>query len=889
MKPYEWLLRVYPRHVRDRFGAGMRATFAEDLTRAIARGRVAALVFVAATVVHTLGAGLAERLPRPAAIRSFLSADVRDAVRSLRATPIVTVAAILSLALGIGANTALFSILYSLVLKPLPIEEPERLAVLVGDGWTNPIWEQIRERRSELFDGAFAWAPERFNLAASGPADPVHGGYVSGSLFPTLGLHARIGRLLTPEDDVRGGGRDGYAAVVSHRFWQHRLGGGEDVVGRRLTLDKVSFTIVGVVPERFDGPEIGQRMDVFLPLAAEAAIRGPESTLDGRSSWWLQIMVRLRQGQSVTAASAALNRSLPAIRDATLPSGISAERRARYLSGPFVLTGAASGVSSLRNRFAQPLTIIMIVVGAVLLIACANIANLMLARAASRRHEMTVRLALGASRMRLGCQLFVESLLLAIAGAVAGLALARFGAALLVRQLGSGTSAVTLDLSTDWRVLGFTAAVALSATILFGLAPALGLGRLRASEVLKEQSRSVTGDRRLGLRNLLVVAQVALSFALVAGAGLFVRTFTTLMTVPLGFDPDKLLIVSVDARQTDSSAATELALFQRVASAAAGAPGVSRASLSFMTPMSGRGWNSRIELTGGPVLSGRDQVTWVNAVAPGWFETLGMRILAGRDFTESDVAGSERVAVVNEAFLRRFAGGRAPLGQRMKVMGPGSPQETIIVGVVNDAVYRTARAGVVPTMYLPMTQGGPFGSGFSIVARLGAERHEAERRIAAAVSRVHPKLAVSFRDYSDQVQATVAQERLVAMLAAFFGGLAMVLAALGLYGVTAYSVTRRRPELAVRIALGASTGGVVRLVLGRLTVLLLAGLLIGSGLTLWAGKFIATLLFRVDARDPLTLTGAAAILLTVGLVAGWLPARGLSRLDPTTALRESGR
>ena len=304
MKLYEWLLLVYPRHVRDRFGAGMRAAFAEDYAGVRVRSRRAAFAFIAATVAQTLAAGLAERLPRAASIRSFLSTDVRDAVRSLRATPVVTLAAVLSLALGIGANTALFSILYSLVLKPLPIDEPERLAVLVGDGWTNPIWEQIRDRGSDLFDGAFAWAPERFNLAASGPADPVHGGYVSGSLFPTLGITARVGRLLTPQDDTRGGGPHGYAVVVSHRFWQQRLGGVDHLLGRRLTLDNVPFTVVGVAPEWFGGPEVGQRMDVYLPLAAEAAIRGDESTLDNRSSWWLQIMVRLGRGQTPAAASA---------------------------------------------------------------------------------------------------------------------------------------------------------------------------------------------------------------------------------------------------------------------------------------------------------------------------------------------------------------------------------------------------------------------------------------------------------------------------------------------------------------------------------------------------------------------------------------------------------
>ncbi|CAN5729445.1 hypothetical protein BH24ACI5_BH24ACI5_13830 [soil metagenome] len=596
-------------------------------------------------------------------------------------------------------------------------------------------------------------------------------------------------------------------------------------------------------------------------------------------------MVRLRPGQTLEAGAAGLNAARPAIRDATMPPDADAERRAGYLADRFTLAPAATGMSTLRNRFAQPLAIIMFVVAAVLLIACANIANLMLAPAMSRRHEMTLRLALGASRARLGCQLFIESLLLAVAGAAAGLALVRVGAAILVRQLGTGTNAVTLDPSTDWRVLGFTGAVAVGATLLFGLAPALGLSGLTPGEVLKEQSRTFTADRRFGIRGALVVAQVAMSFALVAGAGLFVRTFTTLVTTPLGFDPQALLIVSLDARNTGVSAADSVPLFQRVADGVTAAPGVSRASLSFMTPMSGLGWNTRIGVTGGPVLGRREQVTWDNAVAPGWFETYGMRLLAGRDFSASDAAGGEHVAIVNETFARRFTAPGNRIGQRMKSTSPGI-QEIVIIGVVNDAVYRTARAGAVATIYLPMTQGGPFGSNVSITARMGADRATVERSVAESVRRIDPKLAVSFRDYSDQVRATVVQERLVAVLSGFFGGLALLLAALGLYGVTSYSVSRRRAELAVRMALGASTGGIVRLVLGRISVVLLAGTAIGLALILWAGQFIGGLLFRVEARDPVTLGGAAIVLILVGMFAGWLPARGVARLDPTTALRE---
>jgi putative ABC transport system permease protein len=887
MRLYTLLLALYPRDVRSRFGAGMRAAFAEDYERARARGRVPALLFLTSTILHTVPAALAERLPRAATLRSFLSADLRDAVRSLRATPVVIAVAVLSLALGIGANTALFSILYSLVLKPLPVAEPHRLAVLAGNDWTNPIWEEIRARQSALFDSAFAWSRERFNLAPSGPADPVDGAYVSGGMFDALGITTVVGRPLTAADDVRGGNAQGYAAVISHRFWTQRFAGSSDAIGRAISVNGVPFTIVGVSPPGFLGPEVGQAMDVFLPLAAEGAIRGINSALDGRSSWWLQVMIRLDPEQTIAGATAALNAARPAIREATIPLDAPEERRAGYLKDDFVLESAATGISPLRNRFAQPLTVIMCVVAAVLLITCANIANLMLARASSRRREMSVRLALGASRLRLGGQVLVESLLLAGAGAVSGLVMAQWGAALLVRQLGTGASSVTLDLSPDWRVLGFTALVALSATLLFGLAPALGLGGVSPGEVLKEQSRSVRGERRFGLRGALVVVQIAISFALVAGAGLFVRTFATLVSTPLGFDPDRLLIVGVDARKVDVPPDQQVAYYQRVTEAIAATPGVSRASLSFMTPMSGRGWNGRVEIEGGPVRTGKEQVAWINAVAPGWFETYGMRLVAGRDIADSDASGGEEIAVVNEAFVRKFAAPGSPIGQRMTLTAGPQKRHRIIVGVVNDAVYRTARAGVVPTMYVPMTQGGPYPSALSVTAKMGSERQSVERSIAETIRRIDPRLAVAYRDYSEQVRSTVAQERLVALLAGFFGGLAMLLAALGLYGVTSYWVSRRRPELAVRMALGASGGRVVWMVVRRIAILLVAGIAIGTALIAWAGKFIATLLFRVDARDPLTIGGAAVILVTVGLLAGWLPARGLSRLDPTTALRES--
>jgi predicted permease len=887
MKRYDWLLTVYPRRFRRQFAPGMRTAFAADYARARAEGRLAALRFLAEASVLALWFGIAEWLPRPQTLRSFLSADVRDAVRALTAAPLITAASVLSLGLGIGANTALFSILNSLVIRELPVRDPQQLVIVGRTSWSNPVWEQVRDRQFDLFESACAWSIERFDLAPSGQVDAVTGAYVSGGFFHTLGIGTIAGRPLVPGDDVRGGGAEGYVAVVSHRFWRQRLGGAEHALARPLQIGGVPYTIVGVAPPSFPGPEVGQTVDVFLPLAAEAAIRGADSQLAGRSSFWLTVMARLRPDQPRQSAAAAVAAVRPAILAATIPAewNAKAEYRANYMNTPMELDPAATGVSTLRDRFEQPLTIILAVVAAVLLIACANIANLQLARAAARRREMSLRVALGASRARLACQVLVESLLVAAAGGAAGLALAHAGAGLLVRQLGSDANSITLALAIDWRVLGFTAAVSLGAMILFGMAPAWGMRQVRPNDALKEQGRSVAGDGPSGFRHALIVAQVALSFALVAGAALFIRTFSILMTTPLGFEASGLVILNVDARRAAIGQEGTAAFAQRIAEVAAAQSGVGRASLSYLTPLSGRNWTHRVQVVDGPTLSRPEQTAAFNAVAPGWFDTYGMRVLNGRDLAPSDVSSGERVAVVNEAFVRRFVGARSPLGHRFKSVGLGALGETTIVGVVNDAVYRTVRTGVVPTVYLPMAQADIHGSGFSVTARLAGSRSQVEQDLSRALGTASPGLSYSFRDYQDQVRATLVQDRIVAMLAGFFGALALLLAALGLYGVSSYAVSRRRPEIAIRMALGATSAGVVRLMLRRVATLIAIGGVLGCVLSLWASKFVAELLFRIDARDPMSLGAAAVMLVTVGLFAGWLPARKAARMDPSAGLR----
>jgi predicted permease len=822
--------------------------------------------------------------------------DFRLAVRTLLATPIVTTVAVLSLALGIGANTAIFSLVDSLILRALPVKEPQRLALVTDDSskginaWTNPIWEQLRARRG-AFDEAFAWSTQRFNLASGGETQFVDGIWASGRMFETLGVPAMLGRTFTEADDRRGGGPDGPVAVISYGFWQRRFAGSADAVGRTLMLERIPFTVVGVTPPDFFGPDVGRQFDVAIPIGVEPLIRGAnESSLDQRSWWWLTVMVRLKPEQSLDAGTAALRGLQPQIRDATLPDWRPSDLE-RYLKEPFTLVAAATGDSSLRQRYRQPLITILVVVALVLLIACANIANLLLARAAARRHEWSVRLALGASRWRLVRLLLAESILLSTAGAGIGLLLAQWGSRLLVRQLSTQTNRVFLDLTLDWRVLAFTTAVAVATALLFGTAPAFRAAEVAPMEAIKEHGRATTGSARFGLANLLVVAQVALSVVLVVAAGLFLRTFSSLANLRLGFDQDRVLIATVNSQRTDIPPADRIATYEQIRERVSSLPGVAAAGVSFITPVSGMTWNNRIAVSGGIELPQRQRLSNFNAVTPGWLSSFGTKILAGRDVSEADRGATARVALVNQAFAVKFLGGANPIGHTVQV-DPGGRKDQApleIVGLVADAVYRSVREPIPPTIYVPLEQFDelrpPTSVGVSVRATAGSPALLA-RSVASAVADVNPDLALTFRPLADQVNASLTQERIVAVLAGFFGALAMLLAGLGLYGITSYAVSRRRTEIGIRMALGAPPRGVIRLILSRVGVLVAAGIVVGTGVSLWASKFVATLLYGLEPRDPTTLAGAALMLAAIGGAAGWLPAWRASRIDPAEVLRE---
>ena len=816
-------------------------------------------------------------------MRTFFSIDWRDALRSLRATPVITAAAVLSLALGIGANTALFTIFNSLLLKTLPVREPQQLAVLDDGSWTYPIWEQVKARGT-MFDGVFAWSNFGIDLAPSGATDMVAGAFVSGRSFEVLGVSAQLGRTITPDDDVRGGGPSGPVAVISHGLWQKRYAGAGDVVGKPISVNRVKYSIIGVTPPEFFGTEVGRNVEVMIPFGTEPLLR--PSALDARSTWWLEIFARLKPGQSLADATSALRGLQPLIRTATLPQDWSDSEKASYLKEPLTIVSAATGRSALRSRFEEPLNVIMAVVGLVLLIACANIASLLVARAVSRRHELSLRLALGASRWRISRQLVAESALMSIAGGAIGLAFAYWGSRMLVRQLTtSATNVVFLDLHFDWRVLGFTALVALMTTTIFGLAPASGTMRIQPNEVLRERGRGVAGDARFGLRNVLVVIQVALSLALVVAAALFGRTLSGLTTRQLGFVPDPVLTISLNAGKTGVPKDQFGPLFDQVVDAVKAVPGVANVGASFTTPVGNAAWNTRLEVPGMPEASSMRPAPWVNTVTPDWFATYGMTIVDGRSIEATDRIGTPKVAVVNQTFATRYFPGRRAVGARFKVDREADDIE--IVGVVADAVYRSLRADMAPTIFFAQDQ-QPAGRDLMLSVRAaGGSPGALTRSIADAIGRVNPLIAMTFRPLSDQIGASLVQERLVATLSGFFGALALLLAGLGLYGVTSHAVSRQRAEIGIRMALGARPAGIVAMVLRRTSWLVGIGVVAGAALSFWGATYLKTLLYGVQPRDLLTFVGAGAVLIAVGLVAAWLPARRAAKVEPTTALRSS--
>jgi predicted permease len=789
----------------------------------------------------------------------------------------------------------MFSIVDALVLRDLPVRNAGRLAMLFDDVngasfWSHPVWESIRARPA-LFDGAFAWSGVRFNLAEGGEVDPADGLLASGGMFQVLGVEAIVGRTLDEADDGAGGGPDGPVAVISHAFWQRKYGGDRAVVGRPIRLNGVQFTVVGITGPSFFGPEVGRGFDVAVPLNTEPLARQGRSALGSRTSWWLQVMVRLAPGQTANQATAAFRAVQPQVADETRPLNARPEDAARHLAAPLTIRRGAT-VSGIRDQYDGPLFALMAVVGLTLLIACGNIANLLLARATARRHEFSVRSALGASASRLGRQLLTESAMLAVAGSALGVGIALSGSRFLVGQISSTTNRVFnrvyLDIGVDWRMLAFTGAVAVLTTLLFGVAPAMRSANAPPLDAMKEHGRSTSAKG--GLASSLVMMQVAMSLVLLVGAGLFVRTFAALANRDLGFQQERMLVIDIGTERAGVDSAARRAMYDRIVAAARSVPGVSSAGLSSITPVSGSNSTRFMVFPGRPELPERERRVWINMISAGWLPTMGTRIVAGRDFDERDRPSSTRAVIVNETFARKYFGAENPIG---RVIGESpspyaDPAPLEIIGVAGDAVYRSLREPVPPTMYWPIAQQVRPPVVVSLMARApSGALPDIGRTVSEAITGVNRQLTTAVRPFREIVSASIVQEQLVARLSGFFGALALLLAALGLYGVTSYAVNRRRAEIGIRMALGTSPGGVVVLIVRRVTLLVTAGVLIGVAASWYLSRFVESLLFSLPARDVPTVLSATCLLMAVAVLAAWAPARRAARIDPAQVLRDA--
>jgi putative ABC transport system permease protein len=821
---------------------------------------------------------------------------LRLAIRSLRATPVVTAVAILSLALGIGANTAIFSLINSLLLRPLPVERPDRLvAVSIGNasieasdvGYST--FDQIR-RHPDGFSAALAFSHccSQATVTAGRERWPVERFFVSGDFFSTLGLAPAAGRLLTPADDVAGGGAIGVSAVISYRVWRERFDGRADVVGAPIVVDRAPVTIVGVAPRAFLGLDVGRRFDVILPAKAQPTV-APSIAFEDTTPW-LTVMLRLRPGTSIDAAERLLRAAQPQIRAASNPGNV----RADFLSAPFTLSPIGHGMSGLRTRLQRPLVALLAVVAVVLLVACANLANLQLARAAGRRRELSVRIALGASRAQLASQMLAESAVLAATGTMAGLLFARLATRAIVVQISSAAMPVVLDLSPDWRLFAFTSAVMMACLFGFGTAPAIRAARVTPVDALKEHGRAA-GAAAGRWATTLVVSQVALSLLLVVSAGLFVSTFDRLAHVSLGFDRDRTTVITLTAPTVP---ATERNVFyHRLVRALAGVPGVAHAGGSMNPPLIGT-LHGDLVLTHAGVAAppGAAVVAQGTDVTPGWIEAYGLPIIAGRAFDDRDTLASQPAIIVNEAVVHRMFPGEQLVGTpllmtfRSQEFGDIPIGVKTVVGIAGDAVFRSMRAPAEPTVYTPLAQRSDpmLWTYFYITVQAKAGSPALlTRSLTDTLHAIDPDLTLSFRPVAEQVDEALAQDRLVAILSAFFGALALLLAAVGQYCVTAYAVAQRRFEIGIRMALGATAPVIARAVLARVAALVAAGVVLGGAVSAWATRFAASLLYGVGPRDAKTFSTATVVLAVVAALAAWLPTYRASHTDPAAVLRES--
>jgi predicted permease len=821
--------------------------------------------------------------------------DVRFALRTLRKSWGFTLTAVLTLALGIGANTAIFQLVDAVRLRSLPVANPGMLAgvqvkngirgfgVTVGDNETTltyPLWEQIRQHQ-QVFSSVLAWADSgSATLGEGAQQHRARGLWVSGETFTTLGIYPLRGRFFSTQDDRPGCGLPG--AVISYALWQSEFWGQDSAIGRKLIVDGHSTEVIGVAPRSFFGLEVGRSFDFIVPLCSLDTYFPGAGTLDRKDYFWLHVVGRLKPGVSVQRASAELTAMSPGVIEATLPNGYGAIPLDVYRNFKMIAFPAGNGVSWLRQTYDTSLWLLLAITALVLLIACANLANLMLARASTREREMAVRLALGASRWRLIRQLLSEGLLLAAGGAALGLVLAEIFSRSLIRFLTAESDTIRLDLSMDWRVLLFTGAIAVATCLIFGLVPAFRSSRAAPGAVLKSGSRGTTaGQERFSFQRLLVVSQIAVSVVLLVGAGLFVRSFWNLVKLDPGFRQRGILIATMDFRRLELSPDRTKDFIRELVAQVRTLPQVESAASSTHIPLNGSFWNLGVHING---QEGGSKFTWVS---PEYFQTMGIPVLAGRDFNEHDTRSSPKIVVVNETFVHKYLDGQNPIGKVIRTnTEPGFPEsEYEIVGVVRDAKYDDLRAPTPPVSFGPAEQ-YPNPAGWAVLfIRYASPAPGVISAMREKLGAFDPAMTMDFHVLQTDIQKGLVRERMMALLSGFFGALAALLAMIGLYGLISYIVATRKNEIGIRMALGASPGSVVRIIVRQTVTLLGVGVGAGLVLAMAAAKGADSLLFGLEANDPLTLFSAAGFLAAVALAASYIPAHRASRVDPMNALR----
>jgi len=813
----------------------------------------------------------------------------------------VTLVAVISLALGIGANAAIFSLFDQILLRPLPVTAPEELVNLAAPGpkpgsqscndaggcdevFSYPMFRDL-EREQQAFTGIAAHFNFGANLASQGQTMSGTGMLVSGSYFSVLGLKPALGRLIAPDDDRVALGH--FVAVLSHAYWQNRFGGRPDVVGETLIVNGQSMTILGVAPRGFKGTTLGSNPHVFVPITMRDVMIPGWQGFDTRRSYWAYLFARLRPGISIEKARQSVNVPYRAIIndvEAPLQEGMSDPTMERFRARQVILEPGARGQSSMHGEARAPLLLLLGVTGVVLLIACANIANLLLIRAASRGTELAVRLSIGASRRHVVLQLLTESCLLGILGGLGGLLMARWTLGLVVSLLPQGALDV-VQTSLDWRALAFAAALSIGTGLLFGLFPAISSTRLDLVSALRAQSGLTSGARSAGrFRATLATAQMALSMSLLVAAGLFVKSLMNVTRVDLGLSIESLSTFGVSPELNGYEPERSRDFFERLEAELAAVPGVTGVTASRVPLIAGSSWGSSVSVEGFEAGPDTNTGSRFNEIGAGFFGVLGIPIMSGREFVESDVIGSGKVAVVNEAFARKFNLGRDAVGKWMHT-GRGDELDMRIVGLVRDAKYSDVKDEIPPQYFVPYRQNDSIGS-MSFYVRAQVPPEQTLASIRDVVAGLDANLPVEeLKTMEQQVRENVVLDRLIGTLSAAFAVLATVLAAVGLYGVLAYTITQRTREIGLRMALGADGRHVRGMVVKQVARMALVGGAIGTVAALGLGRLASTMLYELEGHDPSVLGIAAVLLLVVAAGAAFIPARQASRIDPIYALR----